>query len=1047
MAFANPQYARQSPNSGRAETPWWKLAVSCGLLLLVVGCYSFIFTTQYFQLSVFVADAWTLPFLAHGAFLGLAGLGAALGGTLAQTRKTPMLYLARLALAGGVFAALCPQWMGLAKYLYPAIGRLVHNLPCGTGMAEMLLAGLALLPTALLWGASIPAAAALTGENRQAKGFFHASWLAGAALGPVGACVISVFITEHGLWAPLLALLMTAIGANNLARISPAVILQNQPYHLPIKQSLPIMASGMVWAVLALCLIRLLGPVLGMGFFTPLAVSFCILLSLALGCAFFSLRGRPGLPGISACLGLMGFWLALAWAVGDKFVILSDGLEPIKSQGVNFLFATQGFVAALMVLPLGMAGGFLFCTLHPAKTSPCRASQEGAIIARIAWGAALGVALFAGLVICGTATAKVFWGTGLALVLSSISLSLVRLKTQRGVIIPATLIILGLASFQMLRYPGPTAVWTQHDINQGRTHMAGKDFNSMLDWLRSVRRPIIVEINGPVGATAIRAHNSLALVENGVTRSNVRLDAARDVMLGLTPAALHPKPGNALVLGLGSGNTAGWLARVESVRQVEVVEENLQSLDMARFCASANFQVMENPKIRVRLGSFRPTLVFTQNKYDLLIQGPGAQPFIATPGLFTTEYFALAANCLAPQGLYCLALSIRSMDAITVQSLYGSLNEVFPHIQTFWPDPETLFLVCSQDAIQFRENALRKCLASEPYATAMTKTWGVSGLEGFFSRYLAGPGFARNQASLAIWNDILNTDISPKANALYTVSQGRNRPSSFLTIQDKNERERTHQPFFTQGNVNIRRSREWQVEMYVLENYQTIASSLFSPDMEPLVQACRSFQQRNYFMFLGQWENLGLEPQSPLEQAMVSYALAMEGNPRAIDLAPGLAQSWPQVSQVCQARYYWNTGERTRALSSLQEAFESLHNDSWPWLIAMEWGLDLAREMAETDKNFARRVADMVSSPFHLMALEEKRLETFLAASLILGDRETVAAMEQFGPHFPWTRDFLNQRLRAYKSTQDPRAAKALADMQTYLSSTLLDFSDALVYD
>ena len=46
-------------------------------------------------------------------------------------------------------------------------------------------------------------------------------------------------------------------------------------------------------------------------------------------------------------------------------------------------------------------------------------------------------------------------------------------------------------------------------------------------------------------------------------------------MLGLIPAALHPRPQRALVIGLGTGSTAGWLGAVPSMEWVDVVEKGL----------------------------------------------------------------------------------------------------------------------------------------------------------------------------------------------------------------------------------------------------------------------------------------------------------------------------------------------------------------------------------------------------------------------------------------------------------------------------------------
>ena len=43
-------------------------------------------------------------------------------------------------------------------------------------------------------------------------------------------------------------------------------------------------------------------------------------------------------------------------------------------------------------------------------------------------------------------------------------------------------------------------------------------------------------------------------------------------MLGLLGAMRHPQPRRALVIGLGTGSTAGWLGAIPSMEHVDVVE-------------------------------------------------------------------------------------------------------------------------------------------------------------------------------------------------------------------------------------------------------------------------------------------------------------------------------------------------------------------------------------------------------------------------------------------------------------------------------------------
>ena len=57
-------------------------------------------------------------------------------------------------------------------------------------------------------------------------------------------------------------------------------------------------------------------------------------------------------------------------------------------------------------------------------------------------------------------------------------------------------------------------------------------------------------------------------------------------MSGLLGALLHDGPRRILVVGLGTGSTAGWLADVPGVERVDVVELEPAVAEVARRCAA-----------------------------------------------------------------------------------------------------------------------------------------------------------------------------------------------------------------------------------------------------------------------------------------------------------------------------------------------------------------------------------------------------------------------------------------------------------------------------
>ena len=139
------------------------------------------------------------------------------------------------------------------------------------------------------------------------------------------------------------------------------------------------------------------------------------------------------------------------------------------------------------------------------------------------------------------------------------------------------------AGVALVSMTGPTAAWRHSPIGAGRVNLSKASPNRVQEWLRDQRRRIFWEADGVESSVAMTTTGGgLAFVVNGKIDGNTRTDAPTQVMSGLIGAALHGEPRRALVIGLGTGSTAGWLAEVPSIERVDVVELEPAILHVAR---------------------------------------------------------------------------------------------------------------------------------------------------------------------------------------------------------------------------------------------------------------------------------------------------------------------------------------------------------------------------------------------------------------------------------------------------------------------------------
>jgi spermidine synthase len=111
-------------------------------------------------------------------------------------------------------------------------------------------------------------------------------------------------------------------------------------------------------------------------------------------------------------------------------------------------------------------------------------------------------------------------------------------------------------------------------------------------------------------------------VVNGKIDGSARGDAATQVMGGLVGGILHPNPKTALVIGLGTGSTAGWLGSVAGIERVDVVEFEPVIRSVAGACVSVNRNVLENPRVAITIGDAREFLLTTKQSYDIVSRPP-----------------------------------------------------------------------------------------------------------------------------------------------------------------------------------------------------------------------------------------------------------------------------------------------------------------------------------------------------------------------------------------------------------------------------------------
>jgi spermidine synthase len=638
------------------------------------------------------------------AFMGGLGLGSYVFGRRTARFTEPVRVYGLLEIGIGVSCALTPLLFWLVSRLYPGLhATLAASYATFSFVQFLLVAAVLLVPTALM-GATLPVLVqGLVGDARHVPrtvGLLYAVNTFGAVVGVAAAGYVALpaWGNRAVLWTTAAA--NVAVGAAALAygsrrpagreRRAPAARAERDVAEASARPALmgalvaaALVVSGAVSMVYEVAWTRALALVIGSSTYAFSAMLVAFLAGIAGGAAAYAYVVGARRVGVATFALIQG-------AIGVSVAVIVIGFERTpelfllalqRSQSPGFVQAVQVLVSTLALLgPALLIGATLPCALAVHASTAARAGADtGRLYAFNTLGAIAG-AVLAGFVLVPAIGVQASIAAGIVtnLVLAAVLLTLAS-GERAGARWAAAAACLGIA----------TGAWFLPRWNP-RVMSSGVAIYAM-EYLPDVKAGVvaplaereIVYYRDGVGATVAvaRSASHLTLIVNGKTdASNNPADMTTQLMLGHLPLLLHHAPREVLVVGLGSGITAGAVSR-HPVGAVDVVEIEPAVVEASRFFARENGDVLRDPRTRLTVADARNFLLTTGRRYDVITSEP-SNPWIGgVASLFSREFFALARERLRPDGLmvqwvhgYGLAPEDFRMIVATFRSVFGATS-------------------------------------------------------------------------------------------------------------------------------------------------------------------------------------------------------------------------------------------------------------------------------------------------------------------------------------------------------------------------------------
>lgn len=781
-------------SQGIIEERMTMLLTRTALILFASGFCALLYQAFWFRAFRLIFGSST-PSNAAVLAIFMAGLGT---GSLVLGKKiekwsNPLRIYSRLEWGITVGAALSPFLLDGVRWLYWSAGGTSALGTWGATFLRLLLSACVIFPAAFLMGGTLPALsrAVSSGQDvgRRALALLYGANTLGAV---VGVLIPTFFIFpilgfRNTLFVACLLNAIVALVAGSWARAekenqadkeSDATPAPGEEPALPSQLSRPLIllsagGTGFVFFLGELVWYRMASPILGGSTYTFAVILGCALFGVGLGSLIYAFQEntQPKVRWFALTCVLQAFFLMVPFAMGDDLAAFAAHLRNFGAASFGKLAIGWFLVTMILVFPAAVVSGYQFPLLVAlrGRGATTVSSQLGEIYAANTLGAIAG-SLAGGFGLMPVLGALGAWKLS-SLVLLVMALCILTICFRQNLLYGCGVVVVGVLTLLMMRMDGPTGAWRHVPIGAGRVQMGAQSANAVQSWRHQILMNVVEEHEGRESALGfVVSNDGLAPRMNGKSDGSVIGDVRTGIGAGLLPAFFHPAPKQAFVVGLGTGETAGWLGRLGTMERVDVAEIEPAMLQFAEYCAPANKDCLKNPKVQVHLADGRESLATIDEQYDVIVSVPSNPYRAGVASFYAEEFFQLAGAHLADGGLFAQWVQSYEITPEAFQTVLTTLRHVFAHVTIWELESGDVLLLASHHSQAFDVASLRERFDASPFQEGFARVLGVAGIEGVLSLQMANHEFVN--ALVSDNEDEINRDDLPLLEYMFAQSVG-----------------------------------------------------------------------------------------------------------------------------------------------------------------------------------------------------------------------------------------------------------------------------------
>jgi hypothetical protein len=719
----------------------------------------------------------------------------------------------------------------------------------------------------------------------------------------------------------------------------------------------------------------------------------------------------------------------LPFALGDRLALLA-AWRAQSASSFGQLALGWAYITCIVVLPAALISGVQF-PLLTALLGHGRAAVSKHLGMTYAWNT---LGAISGSLVAGFGALPLLSATGLwqsiAVVLACLSVGILlgapRIERRPAVVVGGLVLATIAATFA----PGPTAAWRHSGIGAGRAHVPASGSNRIRQWVNEKRRTLEWEADGIESSIGIVVGDGTNFFINGKSDGNSLFDAPTQVGVAILSAVLHPDPKTALVIGLGTGETAGWLAEMRNIRNVDVVEIEPAIDEMAFRCRELNWNVLAHPRVRRIYNDGREFVMSTDKKYDIIVSEPSNPYRAGVAVLFTSEFYRAVRERLNAEGVFVQWLQAYEVDESTVHTVLATAGGVFDHVEIWQTLPSDLQLVCSAAPLNYSSDELRERIAAGAVQEALLKVWKVVDLEGFLGHFVASSRWVDEIAATP--GVPLNTDDRTILEYSFAKTVGEREESLEVEpIRDRLRAAGYHRPAIRGEPLDWNEIELRRQEFNLLFGGQLSIALLPRAEDRAVVEALDLYHNNRFAEALATWPSQR-RPSTDIQRFALARCYAELARSECLDVIAESAERFPIDAAALRGIYYWRSGNVAESARSHDEFYTLLAKTPWLMPVFSETAVSCTIDVAKADRAAAERLYGLLSRPFASRRFEHFRVLARFMVAAQLGPEQRIEALSDMEPHVIWTAEVLAPRAKAYAAMNHPLAAQAERDWQRF---------------